>query len=138
MIGLDTNVLVRYVTQDDAEQARLAGRLLENTLNPRNPGFVANIVLCELVWVLESGYGYAREPVAQTLQRLFEIDRIRLESPALAWRALDSYRDDGIDFSDALIALLNASLGCDYTISFDKRAARHAQVKLLTRGEAQR
>ena len=64
MIGLDTNVLVRYVTQDDAEQARLAGRLLEHTLNPRNPGFVANIVLCELVWVLESGYGYAREPVA--------------------------------------------------------------------------
>jgi|SRR5580765_3767701 len=137
MIGLDTNVLVRYVTQDDAEQARLASRLLEHMLDARNPGFVDNIVLCELVWVLESGYGYAREQIAQTLQRLFEVDRIRLESPALSWHALDAYRDDGIDFSDALIALLNASLGCDHTVSFDKRAARHGKVKLLACREAQ-
>lgn len=130
MIGLDTNVLVRYIMQDDPAQARAAERFIERTLDADTPGFVNRIVLCELVWVLEDCYGRVRAEVAETLQRLFEIDRIRIETPDLAWRALDAYRD-GIDFSDALIALVNIFNRCDHTVSFDRRAARLKQIKLL-------
>ncbi|MEO6968123.1 MAG: type II toxin-antitoxin system VapC family toxin [Rhodanobacteraceae bacterium] len=134
MIGLDTNVLVRYVVQDDARQAVLATRLIEQKLDAsERAGFIASIVLCELVWVLESTYGYRREQIGETLQRLFEIDRFRLESPALAWQALDSYRD-GANFADALLARINEAAGCDYTASFDHRAAaRIKQMRLLAR-----
>jgi predicted nucleic-acid-binding protein len=132
MIGIDTNVLVRYLVQDDASQAAIANRLVEHTLGPEKPGFISGIVLCELVWVLESAYGYDRAQVADALHRLFEVDRLRLEAPALAWRALDAYRV-GVDFSDALIALVNEQSGCEYTASFDRRAARLDQTRLLKR-----
>lgn len=131
MIGIDTNVLVRYIVQDDAQQARRATQFVERTLGGRTPGFVNDIVLCELVWVLETSYRYEREQVAQTLQRLFEIDRLRIETPALSWRALDAYRS-GTDFSDALIALKNDAAGCSHTVTFDRRAARYEKIKTLT------
>lgn len=132
MIGVDTNVIVRYLTQDDPGQAAIAARFFEQTLGPRAPGFVNNIVLCELVWVLESAYEYDRAQIAGALERLLEIDRLRFESTDFAWSALESYRGGG-DFSDALMALINVAEGCDYTVTFDKRAARHRQVKLLAR-----
>lgn len=132
MIGMDTNVLLRYIVQDDPAQARAASQFVEHKLSTTEPGFINNIVLCELIWVLESGYGYAREQIAQTLQRMFEIDRLRLESPDLSWRALDAYRR-GIDFSDALIALINEASDCDHTVSFDRRAARFEKMRLLSR-----
>lgn len=131
MIGIDTNILVRYIVHDDPTQARAATRFIEHTLGDDKPGFINRIVLCELVWVLESGYGYVRAQIAETLQRLFEVDRLRIETPDLAWRALDAYRA-GIDFSDAIIALVNVSMNCEYTASFDRRAARFGKIKLLT------
>src|SRR6185312_17049290 len=123
MIGIDTNVLVRYVVQDDARQAAVANQFIETTLSDEEPGWIASVVLCEFVWVLEAAYGYARNAIAPTLQRLFEVDRFRVEAPALAWRALDEYRS-GADFSDALIALANEAEGCAYTATFDRSAAR--------------
>jgi len=131
MIGLDTNILVRYLTQDDAEQAQRAASFVERKLDAHTPGFVNNIAQCELVWVLESNYRYAREQIADALQRVFEIDRLRLESPQLSWRALEAYRA-GIDFSDALLALRNAAEGCEYTATFDRRAARYDKIRLLS------
>ena len=132
MIGIDTNILVRYVVQDDPRQAASASHFIETTLGADEPGWIASIVLCELVWVLETAYGYARAPIAATLQRLFEVARLHVEAPALAWRALDAYRG-GADFSAALIALGNERAGCDYTATFDKGAARLKPMKLLGR-----
>ena len=132
MIGIDTNVLVRYLAQDDARQTAAANAFIENTLDAGQPGYVNRVVLCELVWVLESAYGYTRTQIAEALQRLFEIDRFRIEDVALAWRALDAYLD-GIDFSDALIALVNEQAGCEHTASFDRKAARLKQTRLLSR-----
>jgi predicted nucleic-acid-binding protein len=133
VIGLDTNVLVRYVVQDDPRQTAVVAHLIEHTLDPvEQPGFIASIVLCELVRVLESSYDYPREQIAEGLQRLFEVDRFRLEAPELAWRALDGYRA-GADFADAMLALVNEQAGCDYTASFDRKAARLGQVRLLSR-----
>ena len=135
MIGIDTNVLVRYVVQDDARQAAAANHFIETTLSEDEPGWIAAVVLCEFVWVLESAYGYARNPIVATLQRLFEVDRFRVESPSLAWRALDEYRVGG-DFSDALIALANEHEGCGYTATFDRTAARLKQMRLIGRAPA--
>ena len=132
MIGVDTNVLVRYVVQDDPRQAATASHFIETTLSEDEPGWIASIVLCEFVWVLEAAYGYARAAIAATLERLFEVDRFRLEEPSIAWRALDAYRG-GVDFADALIALGNEHAGCDYTATFDRGAARLKQIRLLTR-----
>lgn len=135
MIGIDTNVLVRYVVQDDARQAAAASDFIESTLSDEEPGWIASIVLCEFVWVLDAAYGYARNAIAATLERLFEVDRFRVEAPSLAWRALDAYRTGG-DFADALIALGNEHAGCDYTATFDKGATRLKQVRLLGRASA--
>jgi predicted nucleic-acid-binding protein len=132
MIGIDTNVLVRYVVQDDARQAAAANHFIETTLSEDEPGWIASVVLCEFVWVLESAYGYARNPIVATLQRLFEVDRFRVESPSHAWRALDEYRVGG-DFSDALVALANEHEGCGYTATFDRTAARLKQMRLVGR-----
>ncbi|HZP65330.1 MAG TPA: type II toxin-antitoxin system VapC family toxin [Rudaea sp.] len=128
MIGLDTNVLVRYIVQDDPGQANRAARLFEHRLSREIPGFVNHVVLCELVWVLESGYGYSRGQIAATLQRLFETDCLRVQSPDLAWQALDGYRR-GADFSDVLIASINIAEGCEHTATFDRRAARSANFR---------
>src|SRR4051812_37519679 len=132
MIGIDTNVLVRYVVQDDAKQAAVANHFIESTLSDDEPGWIAAIVLCELVWVLEGVYGYARAPIAATLERLFEVDRLRVETPSLAWRALDAYRT-GSDFADALIGLGNEHAGCDYTATFDRAASKLKQMRSLAR-----
>lgn len=132
MIGIDTNVLVRYLAQDDVRQSAVANAFIENTLDAAQPGHVNRVVLCELVWVLESAYDYGRAQIAEVLQRLFEVDRLRIEDVALAWRALDAYLD-GVDFSDALIALVDEQAGCDYTASFDRKAARLKQTRLLSR-----
>jgi predicted nucleic-acid-binding protein len=132
VIGLDTNVLVRYVVQDDVKQAALATELIETTLDDDSPGWIAAIVLCELVWVLEGPYDYARSAIAATLQRVLEIARFRVEEPALAWRALDAYRS-GTDFADAMIALGNEQDGCAYTATFDRAASKQKQMRLLGR-----
>jgi len=132
MIGIDTNVLVRYVVQDDPRQAAIASQFIETTLGDDEPGWIASVVLFEFVWVLEGAYGYARNSIAPTLQRLFEIDRFRIEAPSLAWRALDEYRA-GADFSDALIALANEHEGCGYTATFDRAASRLKQMRMLGR-----
>ena len=135
MIGIDTNVLVRYIVQDDARQAALANQFIESTLGDDEPGWIASVVLCEFVWVLEAAYGYTRNTIVATLQRLFEIDRFRIEAPSLAWRALDDYRG-GVDFSDALIARTNEQEGCDYTATFDRSAGRLKQMRVLGRTPA--
>jgi predicted nucleic-acid-binding protein len=132
MIGLDTNVLLRYVVQDDVRQSALATQLIETTLSDDEPGWIASVVLCELVWVLEGPYAYARNAIVATLQRLFEIARFRVEAPAIAWRALDAYKS-GADFSDALIVLGNERDGCAYTATFDRAASKLRQAKLLGR-----
>jgi len=130
MIGIDTNVLVRYITQDDERQGRLARRYLETQLTMDSPGFINHVVLCELVWVFETAYRYSREQILKALQRLFESAVVRFESSQILWRALDLYQQ-GQDFSNAVLVLVNASRGCEFTLTFDKRAAKMSAARLL-------
>ncbi len=130
MIGLDTNVLLRYIIQDEPKQAKLAEQVIESQLSLRNPGFINQIVLCELVWVCESAYKFARDDIAALLQRVLETNVFIVERSDLAWKALERYRADA-DFPDALIGLTNSSFGCERTVTFDRRAARRRGMTLI-------
>ena len=107
MIGLDTNILVRYIVQDDEIQAELASRLLEGTLDQKNPGLVSTIVLCELIWVLRRAYGYEKGQVVKVLRTLLSSAGLVVDRVDDAWRALREYESGSADFSDYYIGQMN-------------------------------
>jgi predicted nucleic-acid-binding protein len=114
--GLDTNVLLRYLLRDDPGQAARAGREIE-----RGERFLIDaIVLCEVVWVLEAGYGLSRRDVAATLERLLATAQFEIESKDLAIAALDDFRRSTADFSDCLIGRRNRAAGAEETVTFDR------------------
>ena len=126
MIGLDTNVLVRYITADDATQTEQAARFIERCCTPDDPGFVDRVALCELVWVLSGGHGYSRAQVAAVVVGLLASRDIKLEDEESVRGALSMYERAGIDFADALICQVNRVRGCEATATFDRRAAKLA------------
>jgi predicted nucleic-acid-binding protein len=130
MVGLDTNVLVRYVAQDDPRQSAAASRLIE-ALSPAEPGFITMVVLVESVWVMEDVYGATRDRLGEVVQALLEAQSLVVESAESVWRALASFRKGKADFADCLIARVCAAQGCTVTWTFDKAAARDAGMRLL-------
>ena len=134
MIGLDTNVLVRYLAQDDAKQSALATALIEQRLSPSAPGFISLMVLVELVWVLKSLYSATPAELLDALQDLADTPQYRLErrEDVLAvlrrFRTLKSTR---AGLADALIAQVARTEGCAQTLTFDKSAARLSGMTLL-------
>jgi predicted nucleic-acid-binding protein len=134
VIGLDTNILVRYITQDEPRQAATANRLIEEALSAESPGFVSTVVLVELAWVLESGYGCGRQHVASVLDRLLRVRPLVVESAEVVARAVRSYAVGGADFADCMIERVGRSAGCDHTLTFDRVAARDAGMRLLEAG----
>lgn len=131
MIGLDTNVLIRYLVQDDAKQTPLATRFIEAVLSPTHPGYISHVVLCEMVWVLEDCYGQSSPQVAALLEQLYRAKEIVVQEPALAWQALRLMQIHGADFSDALIMSVGQAAGCQHTVTFDKQAAKLESFELL-------
>jgi predicted nucleic-acid-binding protein len=131
VIGLDTNVVVRYVVQDDARQAAVATRLFERNLSPDNPGFVSCITLCETAWVLAECYDAGREQIAKVLEGLLASKQLVVEQPDAAWKALRAWRASSADFADALIGQIVAAHGGEKTVTFDRAAAKLAGFELL-------
>jgi len=131
MIGVDTNVLVRYIVQDDRAQAKKATTYLERHCRADDPGRIACIVLCELVWVLDGAYGYNREQVAGQLHGILNAVEFDVEQSHVARLALLDYESGRADYADYLIARLNAEAGVEHTVTFDKKAGRHTLYKLL-------
>lgn len=116
MIGLDTNVLLRYLLRDDPAPAARADRELE-----RDERFlIDSIVLCELVWVLEAGYGFSRTEIAAALERILATAQFEIESKDLALAALDDFRQSAADFSDCLIGRRNRAGGAPETVTLDR------------------
>lgn len=130
MIGLDTNVLVRYLAQDDASQSAQATQLIES-LTPQCPGFIGLVNLVELVWVLESCYDTDHETIAVTLERLLRTRTLVLESPERVAAALRLFVAGHRDFADCLIVSVAGAAGCDRIYSFDKQAIRRAGMSAL-------
>ena len=122
MIGLDTNVLVRYIVQDDERQSKAATRLIESKCTPDDPGLVSSIVQCELTWVLARGYRYPRETVSRVLRRILSVQELRAEDPESAWRAVRLFEQGKADFADYLIGISNRKNKAEVTFTFDERA----------------
>ena len=123
MIGLDTNVLARYIVQDDPEQARAATRLIERRCTAQSPGYVGVPVLVELVWVLTAAYRYEKPVVASVIRQILRTTEFLVEDRETAWAALREFESGGADFADCLIAHRNHARGCTQTWTFDRRAA---------------
>jgi predicted nucleic-acid-binding protein len=130
MTGLDTNVLVRYIMQDDAKQAAQATALVES-LSTEAPGFVPTVALVELAWVLSSCFELSREQLADALEALMRTKEIVVERADTAWRAVRAFRGGSADFADCLIERSAAAAGCSKTVTFDRAAAKSAGMTLV-------
>jgi predicted nucleic-acid-binding protein len=131
MIGLDTNILVRFVTRDDDEQWQLVDRYLKANCSSKQPGWISCIVLCEMVWVLARGYDYSKEEILRLLRQLLLIAELTIQEHDSVRSAMKDFENGKADFSDYLIGHLNAKHGCETTVTLDLRAADHSTFTLL-------
>lgn len=131
MIGIDTNVLVRYIVQDDPKQSHHANTFIQAHSAEENQIFISGIILCELVWVLETAYGYPRKSIANVLEKILKVRQFSIYQAEILWLSLREYQHENVDFADSYIAHLNNVNECKYTVTFDKKAARLKYFKLL-------
>ena len=130
MTGLDTNVIVRFLVQDDAEQSAVAGRLFDK-FTADAPGFVSIVSIIELVWILESCYGAARRDIEGTMENLLRTRELFVERAEVVWQSLRLFKNGNADFADCVIERCGQAAGCAYTMTFDQNAAKSAGMKLL-------
>lgn len=123
MIGLDTNVIIRFLTQDDPKQTKIVNDLFENKLSARNPGFICLITLVEIVWVLESCYEQDKKSILEVIDSLLTTKQLMAENADLAYLALKRFSTGNADFSDVLITVISENTGCSETVTFDKKAS---------------
>ena len=124
MTGLDTNVLVRYLAQDDAAQSARATRLIEHELSEREPGFIGLVVLVETCWVLKRLYGATAAELRDTVRDLLDTRQFVIEQRTVVLRAVARLGSSAGDLADALIAEAAGAAGCARTVSFDKQSVR--------------
>ena len=131
MIGLDTNVLMRYLTQDDPVQSAKATEILERRLTPKNPGFVSVVAMVETVWVLDRAYGLTTQELVAAVERLLQVAVLAIENEQEVFTAMIALKQGRGSFADALIAELGVRAGCTRTLTFDQRAVRYPGFELV-------
>lgn len=131
MVGLDTNVLVRYLAQDDDAQAQLATRIIEGELTEEHPGFISLVTMVETVWVLERVYGLTKQETAAAVERILQADALLVQNEQEVFTAMIALRRGSGSFSDALIGALGEWAGCTATLTFDRKARRLRQFRVL-------
>lgn len=131
MRGLDTNVLVRYLTWDDPDQAERAAGLVESAADAGEPLFVGPLVVCELVWVLEAAYGLERGAALDVVETVLRTAQLEFGDKDVLWQALGDARRGSADFSDYVIGRRAAAAGCDRTVTFDRVLAESPLFELL-------
>lgn len=131
MPALDTNVLVRYVVQDDRGQLAAAKRLIGRCVAEDLSLFVPVTVALELEWVLRAGFGYVKDDVLQVLSNLFSAAELTFESERALEVALQLYREGSADFADCLHIALATAVGEQPLRTFDKGAAKVIGAQLL-------
>ncbi len=130
MIGLDTNVLVRYIMQDDVKQSPLATRLIESR-SAESRGFIPLVSVVELFWVMSSAYELERGQLIEALEGLLRAKELVVERAEVVWKALRIFKTANVDFADCLIERSAAAAGCERTMTFDRGAAKGAGMALL-------
>lgn len=124
MLGLDTNVLVRFLVADDQRQFEKARRLIGQQADSGNPVLISQLVLLECEWVLRSRYGLAKEEILGALSGLLDATDVRVEDEACVEEALFAWKESGAEFADCLIGARYRQLGCRSTVTFDAKAGR--------------
>ena len=130
MIGLDTNVLVRYIAQDDAKQSPKATRLVES-LTAEAPGYVSIVAVVELVWVLTSCYTLTRNEIVEVLETMLRTKELIVAQADTVWKAVRLFKESKADFADCLIERTSGEAGCSFTTTFDRDAAKHCGMQLI-------
>lgn len=130
MIGVDTNILVRFITRDDAVQTGLVLELFKQYKGKSKSIYINVITLCELVWVLGSGYRYSKSQIVEALDILFLIDEFKLENHTSIHQAFLLYKTGKADFSDYASFYINKNFGCHVTYSFDKQPISESVFEL--------
>jgi predicted nucleic-acid-binding protein len=130
MIGLDTNILVRYLAQDDPVQSTKATEIVERRLSLANPGFVSIVTMAEAVWVLGRAYLLTDREIAAAIERILQVEVLVVENEQEVFAAVVALKQRRGAFADALIAELAARAGCTHTLTFDKKAVRLLGFKL--------
>jgi predicted nucleic-acid-binding protein len=130
MIALDTNVLVRFLVADDAEQHRQVVAFIERALARESVLLVPSIVLVETVWVLRRSYRLSRSEIAAVLHRLLAVRHLELDARALVVRALRRFDAGKGDFSDYLIAEGAAAKGAETVATFDRASLAEPEFML--------
>ena len=124
MIGLDTNVLLRYMVGDDPVQSAKAAEIIERQVTQENPGFVSLVSILEIVWVLGSLYECSRGEIADHIEMILAADTLEIQNEQEVYQAVIALRSGTGTFEDALIGALGAWRGCSTTLTFDRSAAK--------------
>lgn len=124
MLGLDTNVLIRYLMRDDETQFEKARKLIRRETAASRPVFIGQLVLLETEWVLRSRYGLTKPEILGVFSSLLDTDDLCFENEAAVEEALYLWKDNTADFADCLIGAQNRRLGCTATVTFDAKAAK--------------
>lgn len=130
MIGLDTNVIVRYIAQDDDSQSARAVEFIENECSSSDPGFISLVTLIELVWVSESCYGATRTEVTALIRRILGIKQLIVQDAETVWKSLRLFEVGKADFADYLVERICDLSGCSSCVTFDKAAAKAGMTLL--------
>lgn len=130
MIGLDTNVLVRYVAQDDVKQSPKATALIES-LSDDNKGFICMVSIVEMVWVMQGCYQATKDEIVAILEKLLRIQTILVENAEVVLKAVHAYSNSTADFADCLIERSAHNANCTDTMTFDGKAAKTAGMRLI-------
>lgn len=131
MKGLDTNVLVRYLTQDEPRQASVAGKEIDGAARKGEKLLVQPLVLCELVWVLESAYDVRKEELIAVLDRILRTAQFEIAEKDNVWRSLADYRTGKGDFADYYLGRTNESGGAEITLTFDGALKGNPRFRVL-------
>jgi len=121
MIGLDTNILVRFIAQDHSAQTAAATKLVDS-LSSDAPGYLPLIVLAELIWVLQFSYRFNKQEIESVVERLLRSRELLLEKKETVSQALTRFRTSRADFADCLIERCGHAAGCQHVLTFDKDA----------------
>lgn len=124
MIGIDTNILVRYLAQDDPVQSPRARQIIERLLSEQDPGFISLVTITETVWVLRSSYAMTDQAIAAALELILRVQTLFVQNEREVATAMIALRTGVASFDDALIGALGRWAGCSLTVTFDRKAAR--------------
>jgi predicted nucleic-acid-binding protein len=124
MLGIDTNILVRFMVRDDEEHFQKAQRLIKREVGAGEDVFVSLLVLLETEWVLRSRYGLQKTEIEEAIAGLLDATEIQFEDEAAIEETLYIWKDNLADFADCLIGAHNRRLGCRATATFDARAGK--------------